>query len=502
MINLSVGEKSFSRLGGKSFVGGKSFSRYRLNFYYWILILILGLSSCTLPGGNQKIPQVKITIRNTLPVQRENVPIVITLDELRKVADDFSFDAYLVVSGQPPVEIHSQADDTNYDGQKDELVFLVDLEPQETKTVTVRYSPNNPMSVTIGFTRRTRAGIFPELNGLAALESELGAYVLKHNGAVQAYGKKGELLFDLELHPDSFLDNPGPMPPDLARAFNTNKIQLSRQTKIETRKPDHSWLITDLERQQRYILRTAGEQMSVYKGKELSIDRMVHQTVTQPETDTALMTPLAQTDGLIGCGGFALWDKTNQQLIAASRGTSYVRVLADGPIRSIVQWIIPDWRLNGDSTQLRSTFYIYAGNRWVEHRISVDGLSSEYRIATGIPNLGPEPMADRTEGWLSTWWAETVTSASAGIGMGIIYPADGFDAFENLTLADSKTNISTVIMRPNAQGEVTYRFFSVWGVEDDDVQTQADFDQYVEAVLTESQTPPVIQFEPQTPKKE
>jgi hypothetical protein len=151
---------------------------------------------------------------------------------------------------------------------------------------------------------------------------------------------------------------------------------------------------------------------------------------------------------------------------------------------------------------LRSTFYIYAGNRWVEHRISVDGLSSEYRIATGIPNLGPEPMADRTEGWLSTWWAETVTSASAGIGMGIIYPADGFDAFENLTLADSKTNISTVIMRPNAQGEVTYRFFSVWGVEDDDVQTQADFDQYVEAVLTESQTPPVIQFEPQTPKKE
>ena len=150
MINLSVGEKSFSRLGGKSlvegksFVGGKSFSRYRLNFYYWILILILGLSSCTLPGGNQKIPQVKITIRNTLPVQRENVPIVITLDELRKVADDFSFDAYLVVSGQPPVEIHSQADDTNYDGQKDELVFLVDLEPQETKTVTVRYSPQQP----------------------------------------------------------------------------------------------------------------------------------------------------------------------------------------------------------------------------------------------------------------------------------------------------------------------------------------------------------------------
>ena len=487
-------------------VGGKSFSRYRLkvmfHLYYWSLVLILGLSGCTPPGGNQKIHQVKITIRNTLPVQRKNVPIVITLDELRKIADDFSLNAYLVVSGQPPTEIHSQADDTNYDGQKDGLVFLVDLEPQETKVVTVRYSPKNknPMSVTIGFTRRTRAGIFPELNGLAALESELGAYVLKHNGAVQAYGKRGELLFDSELHPNSLFDNPGPISPDLLRAFETNNIQLSRQTTIEIQKPDRSWLITDLAQKQRYVLRNTSGKMNIYKAKELSINRMVHQTVIEPDADAVLMTPLAQTDGLIGCGGFALWDKTNQQLIDPSRNTSYVRVLADGPIRSIVQLIIPDWSLKGDSTQLRSTFYIYAGNRWVEHRISVRGLSSEYRIATGIPNLGPKPGMNRTEGWLSTWREET--SASAGIGMGIIYPVDGFDAFENLALSDSETNISAVIMRPNAQGEVTYRFFSVWGVEDNDVQTQADFDQYVEAVSTDSHTPPVIQFESQTPKKE
>ena len=482
-------------------VGGKSFSRYPLNFYYWILILILGLSCCTPPGGNQKIPQVTVTIRNTLPGERKSVPIVITLEELRNIAPDFSFDAYLVVSGQPPVEIHSQADDTNYDGQKDELVFLVDLKPHETKIATVRYSPNNPMSLTIGFTRRTHAGIFPELNGLAALESELGAYLLKHNGAVQAYGKKAALLFELESHPDTLLESRGPVPPELSRAFQTNDIQLSRQTKIETQKPDHSWLITDLEHQQRYVLRAADAKMSVYKAKELSINHIVHQIVTEPDADTAPMTPLNPTDDLIGCGGFAIWDKANQQLIAPSQGTNYVRVLADGPVRAVIQLIIPDWKLNGDSVQLKSTFYIYAGNRWVEHRINVQGLSSEYRIATGIPSLGSEVERNRTEGWLSNWWDATEASTSAGIGMGITYPTDGVDTFAEVILPGSKTSISTVIMRPNTQGEVTYRLLSVWGVEDDDIQTQADFDQYVRAVSREIQTPPEIQLQSQTPKE-
>ena len=104
--------------------------------YLGIGLLLLEIVGCNFPGGqNRDIPQIQLTIQNTLPVKRTNVPVVLSLAELKEVASDFSFDAYLVVSGHPPaeIEIPSQADDTNYDGQKDELVFLVDLEPQETK---------------------------------------------------------------------------------------------------------------------------------------------------------------------------------------------------------------------------------------------------------------------------------------------------------------------------------------------------------------------------------
>ena len=161
-------------------------------------LLLLWIVGCNFPGGqNRDIPQIQLTIQNTLPVKRVNVPIVLSLAELRQIAADFSFDAYLVVSGQPPaeLEIPSQADDTNYDGQKDELVFLVDLEPQETKGVTIRYAPDNQVSITLGFTRRTRAGIFPELKGFAALESEWVAHLLQPNGSIDTYGKKTKGLF-------------------------------------------------------------------------------------------------------------------------------------------------------------------------------------------------------------------------------------------------------------------------------------------------------------------
>ena len=113
-------------------------------------LLLLWIVGCNFPGDqNRDIPQIQLTIQNTLPVKRVNVPIVLSLAELRQIAADFSFDAYLVVSGQPPaeIEIPSQADDTNYDGQKDELVFLVDLEPQETKGVTIRYAPDFQLPV-------------------------------------------------------------------------------------------------------------------------------------------------------------------------------------------------------------------------------------------------------------------------------------------------------------------------------------------------------------------
>ena len=401
-------------------------------------LLLLGIVGCNFPGGqNRDIPHIQLTIQNTLPVKRVNVPIVLSLAELRKVASDFSFDAYLVVTGHPPaeIEIPSQADDTNYDGQKDELVFLVDLEPQETKGVTIRYAPDNQVSITIGFTRRTRAGVFPELKGFAALESEWVAYLLHPNGSIDIYGKKT---------------------------------------------------------------------------KGLCLDQFVRQFTTPSDSEEEILTPLFTTEEMDSRSGFGLWDTEAQTLISPENQRDYVRILADGPIRSTVQRVIPNWILSsGHEVSFISTFSIYAGHQWGEHRVKVQGLGDRYRIAIRLPNRRITSVSNEKDGWIWSW----ETEANHEMGFGVTYPVDGFDTF-----LDSEAGNTLLLMKLDQYDEVFYRFASTLGgeaekkeaeiatqeaeegkiatqeAEEPEIGTQEAFEQYIQAMATEIRTPPVIRL--------
>ena len=392
-------------------------------FYLGFGLLLLWIVGCNFPGGqNRDIPQIQLTIQNTLPVKRVNVPIVLSLAELRQIAADFSFDAYLVVSGHPPaeIEIPSQADDTNYNGQKDELVFLIDLEPQETKGVTIRYAPDNQVSVTLGFTQRTRAGVFPELKGFAALESEWVAYLLHPNGSIDTYGKKTKGLF---------------------------------------------------------------------------LDQFVRQITSPSDSDEEILTPLFTTKETNNSSGFGLWDRGTQGLIAAENQRDYVRVLADGPLRSVVQRITPNWVLPSNrEISFTSTFSIYAGNQWGEHRIQAQGLGYGHRIAIRLPNRGGTAFRNQEDGWVWSWERE----ANREMGFGVVFPADGFDTFQGSGAGD------TILMQLDQYDEVFYRFASALGgkeaeiatqeAEEVTIATQETFEQYVQAMATEIRTPPVIRF--------
>ena len=408
-------------------------------------LLLLGIVGCNFPGGqNRDIPQIQLTIQNTLPVKRTNVPIVLSLAELKQVASDFSFDAYLVISGHPPaeIEIPSQADDTNYDGQKDELVFLVDLEPQETKGVAIRYAPDNQVSITLGFTRRTRAGVFPELKGFAALESEWVAYLLHPNGSIDTYGKKTKGLF---------------------------------------------------------------------------LDQFVRQPTAPSDSEEELLTPLFTTEEMEGGSGFGLWDTDTETLISPENQTDYVRVLADGPVRSIVQRIIPSWVLSSDrEVSFTSTFSIYGGHQWGEHRVKVQGLGDRYRIALRLPNRGITPVSNEKDGWAWIWEME----ANRKMGFGVTYPVDRFDTF-----LDSEAGNTLLLMRLDRYDEVFYRFASTLGGEEVEtaiqeaegveivkqkvqeregveIATQEAFEQYIQATATEIRTPPVIRLTSQESQKQ
>ena len=465
------------------------------------------LCACTMPGGDQKISKIRLSIQNTLPIKRKKVPIVLTGAQLRKVNPDFTFKAYSVATGEAPREvmIPAQADDLDYDGERDQLCFLLDLEEEETKEISILYDPNIKATLTLDINKQTRAAILPELNAVAATESNLIAYLLKPNWSFIAYGKKRRELFSVDTMFQHELDyeQPQPLSPELRQHFETHGITLSQQVQIEIEKQEQRWIVRDLENQENYFIRKsyssemdlgqdaeAGGQLNVSESIGLSLNALLEPEM--PEMIT--LTPLK---GLIGCGGIALWDREKEEMMPLPTEGDYVRILADGAIRSIVQRILPESQLGDSVVQLRSTTFIYGENAWIEHHIHIDGnLPAAHAIVTGIPNLKSAYDEDKEQGWVWSWGTDP--SGVDTLGIAFILP-DGNNAQDIETPADlnaSEKPLLPVILTPDANGKLNYRTLAIWGGGINGIETETEFAQYVQGMATALKIPPRIKFLP------
>ena len=352
----------------------KHYIRYSLKLIISFLLIMMG---CTFPGGKQDTNRISLSIQNTLRVDRNNIPIVLTLNQLRKVNADFSLNAFSVVTGKAPREamIPAQADDVDYDGVRDQLIFLLDLKSEETKEISILYDPNVKATFTLDVQKLTRVGIFPELNAVAAIESDLAAFILKPNGAIYAYGKKRQELFSVDTMFQAELDLEGQLSPDFRLHFDRNTVSLTQNPQalnIGVQKKEHRWVIHDFENQENYYVRKNDEQLNLYKSIGLSLNELL-------DLETTNMVALTTEGGLIGCGGVALWNKSKKQMIPLPIDGDYVRIIANGAMRSIVQRIIPNLKINGESYLMTINTYIYGRNAGIEQHIETDrALPSDY----------------------------------------------------------------------------------------------------------------------------
>ncbi|MDE0014817.1 MAG: DUF4861 family protein [Candidatus Poribacteria bacterium] len=468
---------------------------------------LLMLSACTMPGGNQKISKIRLSIQNTLPIQRKNVPIVLTRAQLRNVNPDFSFKAYSVVTGKAPQEvmIPAQADDLDYDGEGDQLCFLLNLAEEETKEVSILYDPTVKATLTLDINKQTRAAIFPELNAVAAMESNLIAYLLKSNGALIAYGKKRVELFSMDAMFQYELDPQRPLSPDLRHHFESNNITLSQQVQIEAvQEPEQQWIVRDLENQETYFIRKSYDSEVPDLGQETQTDGQLNvaqsiglslNALLDPETTDMIV--LNRSEDLIGCGGITLWHKETEKMIPLPAEGDYVRILANGSIRSVVQRIVPEWNINGEIRRLTSTSFIYGENPWIEHYIHIDGdLPTGYAIATGIPNLEGGYKEDKEQGWIWSWGTDPRGADTLGIAL--IAPA-GRDTDDTST--SEKADLLPVILTPDTEGRLNYRVFAIWGGGIDGIETETAFAEHLQRTTTALNTPPRIKFLPKEEEK-
>ncbi len=464
----------------------KHLLQFHLRLVFSFLICIVG---CTFPGSKQEASRIRFSIQNTLSIERKNVPIVLTLEQLQKVSPDFSLNAYSVVTGKAPREtaILTQADDLDYDGERDQLIFLIDLDAEETKEFSILYDPNVKATLTIDVNKQTRAGIFPELNVTAALESDLIAYLLKPDGAVIAYGKKRQELFSVDTLFQSELDfGNGQLTPEFRNHFQSNMITLTQTPQaliVEVIEPENRWVIRDLENQEDYYIRKENDQLNLSKSIGLSLNSLL-------DPEDTMTVALSPQESLIGCGGFALWNKKQQKLIPIPKEGDYVRILANGAMRSVIQRILPSWDINGETFQLTLTTYVYGRNPWMEQNIHINKTSPEdYAIVVGIPKLDGTNGYDDKQNMFWSWGTDP--KGTHPLGVALLYPKT-----QEGVMIDTDAALMSMIFTPNDKGHITYRALTLWEGGINGVQTESAFMQQLQLMTTTMENRPKIKFLP------
>jgi len=315
------------------------FQRGELNMGYrkvlnrlltFTLALSLLASGCTLLGGRRReVPKIEMVVHNPLPVERTDEFVELRVADLKNMAPDFSPNAFIVVQADSNQEVPYQLDDMDNDGEGDEIAMIMDMMPGERKSIVIRYAPEGTpgsRSINLGYERRTRAAMHPEYEGLG-WESELIAYRIypDHRNSIGVFGKQ-ERGLSLDRFAASAAD----------RGYN----------RLEP------WGVSVLD-----------------GGKSL------------------------------GCGGFGLWYGSKLvkplNIVGLSpekpddRVARYTRIIADGPIRSVVQVIFDNWRPDDLGMAV-----IYPRENFDSFHESVDHAASLFDDESGMYLAVLNPGAD------------------------------------------------------------------------------------------------------------
>lgn len=322
------------------------------------------VAAMLLVGGmaaNAETKTIKIGLANTLNVKRSDVPVVISLK-------DIPFNVVDAVVKDGDREVPSQIDDLDRNLRNDELAFVIDMEAKGKKTLTVElYSDKQTER---NYPRRTYGDMivrdfktkkknkFPGyIHSLSAPEGVDVFHLLHHHGA--------DFESELVAYRVYFDER---QTYDLYGKYN-------KQLELQTSQfyPDD-------------------EQLAAGYGDDVL---WAGQTV--------------------GLGALRGWDGQKPTVVSPvkSRGQ---RMVASGPVRTIVELTDEGWQLGGQTFNLRQNVIIYAGHRDCEVQVYQDTPAEGVQFATGVINLNDKMYSDH-KGLVGDWggnWPNGAKDSIAG----------------------------------------------------------------------------------------
>lgn len=171
------------------------------------LITIWLLAGGSFAAAEAHLRCVKVSITNPSGQQRKAEDIVINIAQLKAIAPDFYAGSQIVTATDAATieedaavlkasELPSQVDDIDGDFQPDELAFQIDLQPHQTRMVTITWGPPDRIfRLRADYQRRTNAVFTNKIDGMG-WESERNAFRLyfDQRNAIDLYGKTRSTL--------------------------------------------------------------------------------------------------------------------------------------------------------------------------------------------------------------------------------------------------------------------------------------------------------------------
>lgn len=323
--------------------------------------IIAALLMCGVTVTNAETKTIKVKLTNPLNVKRSDVPVVVSLR-------DVQFNVVDAVVKDGDREVSSQIDDLDRNLRNDELAFVIDMEAKGKKTLTVElYSDKQTER---NYPRRTYGDMivrdfktkkknkFPGyIHSLSAPEGVDVFHLLHHHGA--------DFESELVAYRVYFDER---QTYDLYGKYN-------KQLELQTSQfyPDD-------------------EQLAAGYGDDVL---WAGQTV--------------------GLGALRGWDGQKPTMVSPvkSRGQ---RMVASGPVRTIVELTDEGWQLGGQTFNIRQNVIIYAGHRDCEVQVYQDAPVKEVQFTTGVINLNGKMYSDH-KGLVGDWggnWPNGAKDSIAG----------------------------------------------------------------------------------------
>jgi unsaturated chondroitin disaccharide hydrolase len=171
------------------------------NVLGFVLLLLAGTA-----WGKSHVSGIKLAVTNPSSQERVAEDIVVRLSELRRIAPAFNAGSLIVTATNASTlaedaaaleatELPSQVDDLDGDNLADELVFQIDLKPNQTRIVTVSFgAPDRILRLRSDYPARTDAVAAKNFNGIAWESERTGWLYSDKSKTIELFGKRRPAL--------------------------------------------------------------------------------------------------------------------------------------------------------------------------------------------------------------------------------------------------------------------------------------------------------------------